>query len=234
MSRSKRSTSKEDERTEQWLGPAETLRSRPWAYEELLHGADGTHSASEELRSLAADLTVDLAELKRMQAELHDEVVRVASLEGWLRALLRSTEEERVPLDTAEEPTVATELRSFPSGESRSIGASERERALTRCEGFRVESSSGLVGYVEGLRFQSRIDQPDLLEVRGGRFGRELMLIPVEAVDDVSVEEELVVVHGVPAIEGDHLHELMDRVRRVLSVHNTTLGGVPADEDTLT
>ena len=70
--------------------------------------------------------------------------------------------------------------------------------SLARCEGFEVDSPEGVVGYVEGLRFESRIDEPDLLEVRGGRFGRELVLIPVEAVEEVSLEEERIVVRSVP------------------------------------
>jgi hypothetical protein len=36
---------------------------------------------------------------------------------------------------------------------------------LCRCEGFLVDSPAGRVGVVEGARFRSRLDRPDLLAV---------------------------------------------------------------------
>ncbi|TML22366.1 MAG: hypothetical protein E6G28_05580 [Actinobacteria bacterium] len=107
-----------------------------------------------------------------MQNELHDQVVRIAGLEGRIQALRQGAPVESE--EAAEEVRAAVDLR------------------------FEVDSPEGVVGYVEGLRFESRIDEPDLLEVRGGRFGRELVLIPVEAVEEVSLEEERIVVRSVP------------------------------------
>ena len=101
------------------------------------------------------------------------------------------------------EPTLPRPVKRIPS--------------LARCEGFQVDSPSGVVGYVEGLRFVSRIDEPDLLEVRGGRFGRELVLIPAEAVDEVDAELERLVVRAAPAgIQDDHPRELVNLLRRAL------------------
>jgi hypothetical protein len=55
---------------------------------------------------------------------------------------------------------------------------------LAHCEGFRVECQDKLVGVVENVRFESRIDRPDDLLVRcGGLFRRELV---IEA-DEVAV-----------------------------------------------
>jgi hypothetical protein len=92
----------------------------------------------------------------------------------------------------------------------------QRSYSLARCEGFEVDSPTGPVGFVEGLRFISRIDQPDLLEVRGGRFGRQHLLIPIEQVEEVRVTEERVVVHSAPTLTGDLLGALVDRLRRAL------------------
>jgi hypothetical protein len=106
-----------------------------------------------------------------------------------------------------------------PAGrdDSRATSA-ERSYSLARCEGFEVDSPTGLVGFVEGLRFISRIDQPDLLEVRGGRLGRQLLLIPIEQVEEVRTAEERVLLRNVPTPTGDLLAEFVNRFRRALHV----------------
>lgn len=214
MGRSRRRTSRQADQTERWLGPEAGARSRPWAYEELLLRSDGDQASAAELDALAADLALELAALRRMQNDLYDHVVRVAELEGRIRAL-RHIAPETVP-ELTRDPEEAAKLRSLPSDPAlpRAIG---RKSSLARCEGFEVESPEGLVGYVEGLRFVSRIDEPDLLEVRGGRFGRELLLLPVEAVEEVVAEEERLFVRAVPAgIQDDHPRELVSLLRRAL------------------
>jgi hypothetical protein len=216
MGRGERSTSQGADQRPSWLRSTEPTRSRPWAYEELLFGSDDDE-ANRALSSLAADLAVDLAELKRMQDDLHDQVVKIARLEGRLHALARSA--EGVDSGRVDDSRVRPEIRSVPSDPLHSPASVARGRSLGRCEGFRVESSAGFVGYVEGLRFVSRIDEPDLIEVRGGRFGRELLLIPIEAVEDILLDEECVVVRGAPRLQEDHLHDLVERVRRMLHVH---------------
>jgi hypothetical protein len=150
-----------------------------------------------------------------MQNELYDQVVRIAGLEGRIQALTHDASVERG--SPRQEPASdESEVRSLPSDPALPRALSERP-SLARCEGFEVDSPEGFVGFVEGLRFVSRIDEPDLLEVRGGRFGRELVLIPVEAVEEVVLDEERLVVRSVPRGLGDsHPHELVSLLRRAL------------------
>ena len=58
-----------------------------------------------------------------------------------------------------------------------------RDYWLHRCEGFIVQRAGREVGKVTGLRFRSSIE-PELLEVRNGRFGKR-RLIPVEQVQQI-------------------------------------------------
>ena len=218
MSRSEHDAPRGEERVEQWLGPGPRARSRRWAYADLLLG-DGARA--DELSALAADLAVDLAELRRLQNELYDQVVRVAALEGRIQGLMHASTDS--PVETEREPDAhVPALPSFPSGPA--VEASGVDAALlVRCEGFEVDSPVGLVGFVEGLRFGSRIDVPDFLEVRGGRLGRELLLVPVEAVQEISPEEERVLVRGVSPTQTDIPHELVDRLRKALHVMTASL-----------
>ena len=215
MSRSKRRTSRQVEQAERWLGQNPPARSRPWAYEELLFDVNG--NGVEELDALAADLALELAELKRMQNDLYDQAVRVAELEGRVHALRHvGPEQLRPPEETKAEREPQAELRSLPTDPTLPHPV-KRIPSLARVEGFQVDSPDGLVGYVEGLRFVSRIDEPDLLEVRGGRFGRELVLIPAEAVEEVDAELERVLVRSTSAMERDeHPRELVNALRRAL------------------
>jgi hypothetical protein len=218
VSRSKRRTSRQAEQAERWLGPEAPARSRPWAYEELLF--EGNGNGAEELDALAADLALELSELKRMQNDLYDQAVRVAELEGRVKALRHvGPEQAPEPAATApepDEPDEPAELRSLPSDPTLPRPV-RRIPSLARVEGFQVDSPEGLVGYVEGLRFVSRIDEPDLLEVRGGRFGRELVLIPAEAVEEVDTDLERVVVRSILAdAQDEEPHELVKVLRRAL------------------
>src|SRR5262245_15771040 len=216
MSRSEQDSPHGVERVEQWLGPGGNARSRRWAYADLLLG-DGARA--DELSARAADLAVDLAELRRLQNEVYDQVVRVAALEGRIQALLHPSAEAAVETELEPREEIPT-LPSFPSSDEESRN---HDALLVRCEGFAVDSPVGLVGVVEGLRFDSRIDVPDFLEVRGGRLGRELLLVPVEAVQEVSPEEERVLVRGVSPMQTDISHELVDRVRKALHVMTASL-----------
>jgi hypothetical protein len=218
MSRSEQGSPQGVERVQQWLGPGPSTRSRRWAYADLLLG---DREGTDELGALAADLAVDLAELRRLQNELNDEVVRVAALEGRIRALVHPSAD--APAETEVEPReeIAT-LPSFPSSAS-AEESRDADVLLLRCEGFEVDSPVGLVGVVEGLRFDSRIDVPDFLEVRGGRLGRELLLVPVEAVQEIWPDEERVLVRGVSPTQTDISHELVDRLRRALHVMTASL-----------
>jgi len=72
-----------------------------------------------------------------------------------------------------------------------------REYWLHRCEGFRIESAGREVGSVRGLRFTGSI-RPGLLEVRTGLFGRRVLLIPVEQVDQIDPKARRIVLRPSP------------------------------------
>jgi hypothetical protein len=72
----------------------------------------------------------------------------------------------------------------------------DRDYWLSRCEYFTVYAGERVVGTVEGMRFRSRVDRPDLLEVRCGHLGRRLLLIPDDDVELVKPEERLIALHG--------------------------------------
>jgi hypothetical protein len=55
---------------------------------------------------------------------------------------------------------------------------------LARCQGFRVESPTGRLGTVVGLRWESRVDRPDRLVIRTRfRHEREIAIESVERID---------------------------------------------------
>jgi hypothetical protein len=70
-----------------------------------------------------------------------------------------------------------------------------RDYWLHRCEGFRVESAGREIGRVHGLRFKGSIE-PELLEVRTGLFGRRVLLIPVERVEELLPREKRVLLRA--------------------------------------
>src|SRR5262249_34382865 len=51
---------------------------------------------------------------------------------------------------------------------------SNREYWLSRCDHFTVYAGNRVLGAVDGMRFGSRLDRPDFLEVRCGRLGRRI------------------------------------------------------------
>jgi hypothetical protein len=73
---------------------------------------------------------------------------------------------------------------------------------LCRCQGFRVDSPEGRVGFVEEARFRSRVDRPDALAVRAGRVGRHLLIVPVDEVADIVPREERIVLRSAPPLKG--------------------------------
>ena len=204
---------------EQWLHSDEPARSRPWAYEQLLFGRSNDRAQMRELGAVAEELDDERAELARLYQELDEHLMRISNLERRLQTLTPATERDE-PRPVPSRTLPHTRAAPADKDDSRAISA-ERSYSLARCEGFEVDSPTGLVGFVEGLRFISRIDQPDLLEVRGGRFGRQLLLIPIEQVEEVRITEERVLVRGAPMPTGDLLGELIDRVRRALHVDQT-------------
>jgi hypothetical protein len=86
---------------------------------------------------------------------------------------------------------------------------------LTRCDGFLVEAPAGCsVGVVEGVRFGSRIDRPEQLEVAVGRIRPRLLLVPVDEVEYVSGEQQLIVLNRDAVQRHDLAHTLLARARR--------------------
>jgi hypothetical protein len=77
-------------------------------------------------------------------------------------------------------------------------GAANFDSWLRRCEGFRVDSPQGRVGFVEEVRYGSRLDRPDVLAVRAGRIGRLLLIVPVAEIAEISLREERIVLHRSP------------------------------------
>ena len=77
---------------------------------------------------------------------------------------------------------------------------------------FAVESPSGHVGFVVGLRFRSRVDIPDLLEVSAGRLGRRMLLIPVTEVEMIDSEGQVVVLRADPLPRRNRVPELVLRL----------------------
>jgi hypothetical protein len=155
---------------------------------------------------LNADLADERAELARLEEALHERAVRVARLEWRLNVL-----EGRA----ARGAVANGEQGERPRPRVRTGGSSlERDYWLCRCEGFWVDTPEGRLGLVEGLRFLSRIDKPDLLEVRAGLLGRKLLLVPSDHVEEIVAAEGRLVLREMPRLPSDHLHMLLARLRR--------------------
>jgi hypothetical protein len=129
------------------------------------------------------------------------QAVRVAELEaelGALRAKLDSLEEELWSLrrhpgdaDALLEKASETRLVDLP----RVLLPRERDYQLARSEGFAVFAGAHALGVVEGARYHSRTDRPDVLEVRSGGFNQRLLLIPVSEVETINPDDEAVIVN---------------------------------------
>jgi len=183
-----------------WLARGPSTRTRPWALEEELFGSGSAIASQRVLEALEAELSAEQEELARMAEELHTQASRIAALKSRLEALTEWSSLE--PASCA----------GGAAGESLRTPA-EQDYTLCRCEGFEVDSPTRRVGVVDGLRYLSRIDRPDLLEVRAGPFTRELLLIPVEEVDQILVDEGRLILRSTPRFRHDYLYELLARLR---------------------
>jgi hypothetical protein len=214
-SRKRTSSSQAPKRHGDWLRREQTARVRPWALEVQLFGSKLAMGQNGQVDALADRLCEEQLAFSRMEAELHAQASRVAELEHELEV-------------------VAGRGDDFPAGQPKAQASDDAQRRtvalrpehatldrnywLCRCEGFVVESPKGMVGVVLGLRFGSRIDRPDLLEVKAGHFRPQLLLIPVKDVSEVAFDEELVVLGCDPRPHSDLVHELLLRVRDKLTV----------------
>jgi len=111
----------------------------------------------------------------------------------------------------------ATPRADHPTVELKNTGAplaTDRSFWLAHCDEFDVYAGESPLGVVRGSRFKSRIDQPDLLEVRVGRRGRRILLVPVEDVELIDLEERVVFLPASYRVAGarerlrTRLHEL--------------------------
>ena len=202
------------------MRPEPSARERPWAYEELLLGEGSERDRARELDAVVEELRRAHDALAVLYRALDQHMAEIESLERRLRELTPSVE--------AEAPRPAPPM-TFPHTRAGSGAVGDPARShvdqpasLARCEGFQVDSPAGPVGVVEGLRFVTRIDRPDLLEVRGGRFGRQLLMIPVDQVEEVRVGDELVLLRSAPEQNEDILAELVERVRGALHLDHAS------------
>lgn len=82
------------------------------------------------------------------------------------------------------------------SGSIRGGGEAGIDDLLRSCQGFRVDSPQGRLGFVESVAFMSSLTAPDALLVRVGLFARQLVVIPRREVIVVTISARQVVVRS--------------------------------------
>lgn len=154
------------------------------------------------------------ARASELAAELADLRTRLGTLERELSTLdQHSHGSDAGPQPASNAPTIDLP-RVLPS---------ERDFQLRRCERFAVFAGARPLGVVDGIRYESRTDRPDVLEVRSGRLGRRLVLVQVDDVEAIDPDEEVVLVSEACATPGirerlrDHLEQLSMPVAHVLN-----------------
>jgi hypothetical protein len=65
---------------------------------------------------------------------------------------------------------------------------------IAGCEGYRVDTPGGRLGYVEDVRRDPKSGRPAALVVRAGMRGTHLLDVPVERIRDVLPSRGLVIV----------------------------------------
>lgn len=139
------------------------------------------------------------AELARLRAKLN-------ALELELSALrMRADGSDLLPDVSSDAPLVDLPRALLPS---------ERDYRLSRCEGFSVYAGARLLGVVEGVRYHSTADRPDMLVVRGGRLGRRWSLVPASDIEAIEPADETVLVNDsfCPPRAGEGLHGRLERL----------------------
>jgi hypothetical protein len=141
-------------------------------------------------------------------AELEAELAR---LRAKLDALERELSALRLHPDGSDAlPDVSSDmpLVDLP----RALLRSERDYRLSRCEGFSVYAGARLLGVVEGVRYHSSTDRPDMLEVRGGRLGRHRLLVPANDIEAIEPADEAVLVNDAFCPSGERLQGRLERL----------------------
>jgi hypothetical protein len=211
VSRKERTLGEGALRRQDWLPRGGAPRRRRWALEEQLLGSSRNADRGETPRELVDELAHEHAGLARLEEDLRNRLIRIARLERRLTDLGAGDEAAvaaRRPPPAETPPSPRRLIRLQPSS-----GRPGEEYWLCRCEGFEVDAPDGRVGVVEGLRFLSRLDRPDELEVRGGRFGRDLTLIPTDLVDTVDAAAGRLVLRSPVRQRGDLLQGLLLHLR---------------------
>lgn len=72
--------------------------------------------------------------------------------------------------------------------------AIDRDYWLSRCQGFAVEEGERTVGEVDSIEYERRIDVPDFILVRTGRFSPRMSRIPVAEVEHIWPSERVIVI----------------------------------------
>lgn len=182
-----------------WLGPPGKGGER--LARALGIGSSTDHDVGRKLEDLQASLT-------RISEELNDLTLGARAGANEPQAL---------------EPEQSLPVVALP----RVPRPSDRDYWLSRCEEFTVYAGNGLVGVVEGMRFESRVDRPDLLEVRCGHLGRRLLLVPVDDVDLVDPEERTIVLQAFRPAAGvrEFLRVRVARLRTPLRARSTLGSG---------
>jgi hypothetical protein len=137
------------------------------------------------------------AELARLRAKLN-------ALERELSALRLHTDGSDALPDVSSD----TPLVDLP----RTLLRSERDYRLSRCEGFSVYAGARVLGVVEGVRYHSSTDRPDMLEVRGGRLGRHRLLVPANDIEAIEPADEAVLVNDAFCPNGERLQGRLERL----------------------
>jgi hypothetical protein len=93
------------------------------------------------------------------------------------------------PEPPVEQRNVRRTAIETPSGDPRL----DADFTLGHCQGFDVVEDGAPVGIVSDVRYGSRLDRPDEVEITVGRFRRRSFWIPVDEVVEISFADEAVV-----------------------------------------
>ncbi len=66
-----------------------------------------------------------------------------------------------------------------------------------------MEGPTRRIGRVVGIRYGERTNEPELLEVRAGLFGRTLLLISVDEVAEIAAEERRIILNDPPQLRSE-------------------------------
>ena len=89
----------------------------------------------------------------------------------------------------------------LPAHDIRTPRSFDRDYWLSHCEGFRVDTADGRLGFVEELR-RGADGEGGVLAVRAGLLGRRNVLVPAAEVDFIVPRAERIWLHSPVTILG--------------------------------